>query len=491
MRRPLRLGELLLVCLVGVGSFLGAAAGGLVLGEQFDVVAIVQRGVGVLALVLALILELPTWRILRASILWSKSSQIVRKRLTALFCVKALMLIAITGVSLLLTPSVAIVAVFALVTALLLGAHWVVISHLDEPCRAGIVRDDVESQADRQSIKYLPPKGQGAPGMLVMFFPRIIDITIELLWKAWRVRLPITLPAVLLASLSVSCVVASAIGLIRPSHHHHKNRHTTSSTLSVQPYQPAQIQTRPSALKTKSSTMTPKPSWDGTCPSPPRQTEAKEPAISSITAMYRPTAEPSQIEKGCMDHIYPRHFHHEFYAVMTGAEPGTQTPLSLCIDSEAFGAAIFLWAVAPKIEELMDEVGPVGGPPVEGGRYPRYLIGESGGEMWLADTHKGIYMFARRASGEEWVKLTPTEVRALLGAMKDYDGGQWLWPSQPESRADGSQVVALRPGPDEKPVTVITLKPSGVATREHFEYRPYPIKEPSVKELTELALTAR
>jgi hypothetical protein len=486
------------MCVVGIGSFLGAAAGGVALGEHVDVVAVVQWGVGILAVALLPVLERPAWRDLRSSILWSKSGPTVRRRLRALFGLRVTLFLAVAGVGLSVKPSVSIVAVFACATGFLFAVHWIVASHLDEPCQAQTGSGDTEPQAGRQRFQFLPPKGPEAPGTVVWFFPRVLDILLELLRKAWKVQLPVTLGTGLLAGSSVACVVAFTIGVITPRREdNNKSKQSSASTAKrAHAYQQAHTQTTTQAQQTPipepvptTPTSSAKPAWDGTCPSPPVQTEAREPAISSIMKMYEPGTPPTQPEKGCMGHIYPKHFHREFYATMTGAEPGTQIPLSLCVDSEAFGAAIFLWAVAPKIEELMTEVGPVGGPPVKGGRFPHYSVSEFG-EVYLANTRKGVFMFVRKAPSENWVKLVPTEVRALLGAMKDY-GRHWLWPSQPKSGAQGSKIVELRYGSDEKPLATITLKSDGMAYRGRFNYPPYPIKEPSVKELEELALTAR
>ncbi len=61
----------------------------------------------------------------------------------------------------------------------------------------------------------------------------------------------------------------------------------------------------------------------------------------------------------------------------------------------------------------------------------------------------------------------------------------------PQSRPHEVQSIALRPGPDEPLVTEIWLKPNGIALQGHFKYSPNPVQEPSVKELKELALTAK
>jgi hypothetical protein len=256
---------------------------------------------------------------------------------------------------------------------------------------------------------------------------------------------------------------------------------------------------QPSRSDTTETTPTSVHVWDGICPSAAGQSDAREPAVSEITRRYAANSEPTVLDKGCMSHIYPKHFHGEFYATMTGIEPETLNPLSLCVDSEAFGTTVFLAAISAEIEQLVTEVGPVGGPPVARGFFPRYPVGTDG-EMYLADSRGGIYLFVRRSASEHWVKLVPTLARALLGAMNGFDH-LWLWPSQPRRERNGEESVALRLEPGAAPVAHISLRADGVATDGNVPYRPHWTSEPkrkatrredlSVSELEERALTAR
>lgn len=494
-RRSQGLGQILLVCLAGIGAFLGAAAGALALGEDLDLIGIVQRGTAVLALVLIPLLELPTWENLRSSTLWERATDAMRRGLTRLFAAKSATLVAIGISGLLMSASPAVVGAFGVLIAVLFTAHWLVLSHQDRECRL-TPRSQVGGGRNR-TLASLPPGGRSG---FVVYLPRPVEIASALARGAWRARVILSMPAVLLLLAGLLCTVAFAVNVARKHHKHHTEpspppshgghtRHVESSGSQTQNQTTSTTETTPSSEHV----------WLGTCPALPKQTEAKEPAVGAITRRYAPGTYPEPIEKGCMTHIYPKEFRHEFYAEMTGMIPGTYTPLSLCVDSEAFGVSIFLWAIAAEIEKLISEVGPVGGPPVKGGYFPRYTVGNRG-EMYLVDSRKGIYMFVRRTSAETWVKLVPTLTRAALGAM-NANHHQWLWASQPKPEPGGAKVVELRLGPDEEPVARITLKPNGTAVGDGVEYHPHTTPDPrqkatrrerlSVAELEARALTAR
>ncbi len=477
MRRPRGLTEILLICLVASGSCAGAVTGELALGERFDVVGIAQRTAAILAVVLLFALERPTLRDLRLDSLWSDGT--LHNRLKVLIGSKCAVLVGVSGAGIIFEPTVVIVGVFAGVLLLLFVSHWVLISHMGRP--AGDHSGDSVPQTPARGFGVLPPEGPSRPTLLTYTPPRFVDVVIEVAHRAWIAKLRITWPALLLATSAVLCGLTMLVGIATQMPRSSlapmiSSSHTSSGKTAAPPTVSTTQEHSPATH------LPPKDIGAWSCPAAPYQSEAKEPAIASISKFYDGEPYPPHAETGCMGHIYPKHFYHEFYATMTGVDPENFDPLSLSIDSERYGPVLFLWAVATAIEELITELGPVGGV----GRFPRYKAGA--GEFYLVRTPRGIYMFIRRTITQSFVKLGPTVARAFLGSVRE---GAWLWPSQPTHGRGGEQIFQLRSDDSyNHPQGEITLRADGEAVRGHFRYPPVPAQELSLAELEAIAMTA-
>jgi hypothetical protein len=120
--------------------------------------------------------------------------------------------------------------------------------------------------------------------------------------------------------------------------------------------------------------------------------------------------------------IVVHHSHGELWGEMNGINPDHDTvvPLTYSIVSERFGGVLVGWDISQQIKRLVAEVGPVGG---VNERYPRHEVGSEGGssgEYYLLKARgHNTYLFIRRSTAEEWVKLSPTEARAFAGRIHE------------------------------------------------------------------------
>jgi hypothetical protein len=471
-------GEVWMICLAACISFAATAAAGLTIGEHVDIVWIVQRGAGVLSVILVFFLELRTLLRLKGDPLWIDRT--LQPWLMIMVILKIAALIAIAATGIILEPSAVIVISYAVVFAILFASHWVLLSNLQESPEG--------PQQMKRGVSWTWPKGAGQPSALSYSPPRGIDRLIEAVQRASTTKLKVARAGMLLAVLAVICGAGAAVGSIvgrTPQNKPSTSTTATSSSTSTSLSPPLVTTATALTASTTVKTIPPIPPWDGTCPPPPPQSEAKEPAVGTIIRLYDEESPLTPLEEGCVGHIYPHHFYKEFYATMTGINPQTQTPISFSVDSEHFGPVIFRWAAHSLIEELMAKVGPVGGV----GRFPRYRAGT--GEFYLVRTpHKRIYVLIRRLATEAFQELVPTVARAWEAKMSALKG--WLLPSWPVNDPHGTKIFQLLSDDSSGRIegTITLHVKSGLATSNGTRYPANPVKELSLAELEALALTA-
>jgi hypothetical protein len=231
------------------------------------------------------------------------------------------------------------------------------------------------------------------------------------------------------------------------------------------------------------------PSWNGACPSLPFQSEAKEPLIGSFVRLYDEESHLKPEQEGCIGHIYPHTYKRgsrpELYGTMTAGNPVSGQPLTYSVVSELYGGVLVTYSLAPLIEHLIAEVGPVGGV----GRYPHYVAGSSGCEFYLIRTPpRNVYIFIRQDATESWVKLLPTVARAFLGRIKEVG---WVLVSPPVPGPGHTMVYRLRSEDSFKHNEgEIVLHTNGEATRGPYRYPATPATELNLAELETIAAEA-
>jgi hypothetical protein len=299
--------------------------------------------------------------------------------------------------------------------------------------------------------------------------------------------------AQLLALIFVFCCFGTATGIVtNPTN---KPSQKTVGLGIAEAARPAEPTARPSSAAP--AVLAPRPTPASTSPAIPEEpiytcrNETSQPdisprAIRALDALYEEESHLTVAEEGCFHHITAHKYHQELYFTTTGASPRSQGPASYAIDSERYGPVIVKNDVAPLIEKVVREVGPVGGV----GRYPHYVAGA--GQFYLTRSPRGIYMFIRRTATDSYVRLVPTAARALIGAAKEQSSdGVWLWPSQPELRANGDEVFRVSSTDQRVQVNEpITVAKTGEATRGRYHYPATPVVELSLAEVEALAATA-
>lgn len=306
---------------------------------------------------------------------------------------------------------------------------------------------------------------------------------------SWR-RIPALAPLAIAVAL-ILCTTALAVGIITGNWIEHTSSGSgAKGGGTTTPTPPAHHILKPQVPTSSTTVTTPAPSpWDGKCVAVRQYSGATTKAKHSVSLLYETESGMTHLHEGCFGQIvhyrytFPNH-KWENYFTTVGTNPQSREDLTFAVDSEHFGAYIFMWAVASLIQALIAKVGPVGGV----GRFPQYQAGASG-DFYLVRSRVGIFVFIRRKQTESYIELPPTVARAWLGDMKAVH--EWLWPSPPENGLKGEILFQLWSNNHTQIEGTVKWIPStGLAERGHVPYPAKPVIELNLSELTKLANSA-
>jgi hypothetical protein len=257
-------------------------------------------------------------------------------------------------------------------------------------------------------------------------------------------------PTVSVATITVGVIVVAILWSWAPSVVHFaqsgfsggKSTSTSTSTstqtsTALTPPAPSTPTAPPTTTPPPTQTKAGTPAWAGTCTTGPSNTAPRqyEVEIEEMYAGERQTATtdeprfplpertgraPGRREGGCT-----KEFHEEMTAVgpfvwAWGQNPNTGRVLSIAVDSEHYGPALFLAPAAEPVHALIDRFGAVGG-------IRRLEAGT--GDFYPVKTRMGTFILIRREKGselDEYASMEPVVGQAWAQAMKRAHA--FLWP---------------------------------------------------------------